>query len=118
MGNVAPVSDQQSGDGGMGAVIQFLRGQFEALLQETRQSRVAWQGAEIHGTGAVREVRSDYAGRTDDIVAGHQQGPLGDGGPWARETPGGSLGQPQAQFWHGDGRPPHLSICCRGWCSG
>ena len=92
MGNVAPVSDQQSGDGGMGAVIQDLRGQFEALLQETRQSRVAWQEAEIHGTGAVREVRSDYAGRTDDIVAGHQRGPLGDGGPWARETPGGSLG--------------------------
>ena len=72
MGNVAPVSDQQSGDGGMWAVIQDLRGQFEALLQETRQSRVALQGAEIHGAGAVREVRSDYAGRTDDMIAGHQ----------------------------------------------
>ena len=108
MGNVAPVSDQQSGDGGMWAVIQDLRGQFEALLQETRQSRVALQGAEIHGAGAVREVRSDYAGRTDDMVAGHQRGPLGYGGPWARGTPGGSLGQPQAQFWHGDGRPPNF----------
>ena len=108
MGNVTLVSDQQSGDGGMWAVIQDLRGQFEALLQETRQSRVALQGAEIHGAGAVREVRSDYAGRTDDMVAGHQRGPLGDGGPWARGTPGGSLGQPQAQFWHGDGRPPNF----------
>ena len=108
MGNVAPVSDQQSGDGGMWVVIQDFRGQFEALLQETRQSRVALQGAEIHGAGAVREVRSDYAGRTDDMVAGHQRGPLGDGGPWARGTPGGSLGQPQAQFWHGDGRPPNF----------
>ena len=107
-GNVAPVSDQQSGDGGMWAVIQDLRGQFEALLQETRQSRVALQGAEIHGAGAVREVRSDYAGRTDDMSAGHQRGPLGDGGPWAWGTPGGSLGQPQAQFWRGDGRPPNF----------
>ena len=108
MGNVAPVSDQQSGDGGMWAVIQDLRGQFEALLQETRQSRVALQGAEIHGAGAVREVRSDYAGQTDDTVAGHQRGPLGDGGPRARGTPGGSLGQAQAQFWRGDGRPPNF----------
>ena len=51
MGNVALVNDQQSGDGGMWAVIQGLRGQFEALLQETRQSRVALRGAEIHGAG-------------------------------------------------------------------
>ena len=108
MGNVAPVSDQQSGDGGMWAVIPDLRGQFEALLQETRQSRVALRGAEIHGAGAVREMRSDYAGRTDDMVAGHQRGPLGDGGPWARGTPDGSLGQPQAQFWRGDGRPTNF----------
>ena len=108
MGNVAPVSDQQSGGGGMWAVIQDLRGQFEALLQETRQSRMALQAAKIHGAGAVREVKSDYAGWTDDMVAGHQRGPLGDGGPWAWGTPGGSLGQPQAQFWHGDGRPPNF----------
>ena len=103
--NVAPVSDQQSGDGGMWAVIQDLRGQFEALLQEMRQSRVALQGAEIHGAGAVREVKSDYAGRTDDMVAGHQHGPLGDGSPWAWGTPGGSLGQLQVQFWRGDEQP-------------
>ena len=108
MGNVAPVNDQQSGDGGMWAVIQDLRGQFEALLQETRQSRVTLRGAEIHGAGAVQEVRSDYAGRTDDMVAGHQRGPLGDGGPWARGIPGGSLGQLQVQFWHGDRRTPNF----------